>query len=369
MFGARGVGKSTLLRRHFLGNRNVVFIDLLNPKTEDLFRVHPEELSQIVKTQQPAWIVIDEVQKLPRLLDLVQLHIENDQQKFVLSGSSARKLKRGSANLLAGRATMNYLHPLAAREIGKSFDLIQALSWGLLPKVHGLERVEDKIDFLESYCLTYLKEEIVSEQIVRSLDPFRNFLPIAAQMSGKPINFSKIARDVGVDTSTVQNYFSILEDTLIGFSLPALHSSVRKRQRLAPKFYLFDIGIMRALAGMLDEPVKKSSSLYGTYFEHFIIQEIRKLSDYKKIRWNFSYLMTKDGVEIDLVLEKSNKPLILIEIKSAENIQSDDLTSFIKITRDFKSARAFCLSCDPREKQFEHVHCLHWLDGLKELGL
>jgi predicted AAA+ superfamily ATPase len=369
LFGARGVGKSTLLKRHFDDHDRVVFIDLLEPKTEDLFRVHPDELTQIVRNQKPEWIVIDEVQKLPRLLDLVHFHIENDQQKFVLSGSSAHKLKRGSANLLAGRATMNHLHPLTANELGQAFDLHHALSWGLLPKIYGLNTDGEKFDFLESYCLTYLKEEIVSEQIVRNLDPFRNFLPIAAQMSGKIINYSKIAREVGVDTTTVQNYFSILEDTLIGFTLPAFHRSVRKRQRLAPKFYLFDLGVTRALAGILDVPVRKATGSFGNYFEHFLIQEIRKLADYKKIRWNFSYLMTKDNVEIDLILERPSRPLILIEIKSADNIQREDIASFIKVTSAFTDARSYCFSSDPRKKIFDHVECLHWQEGLAALGL
>lgn len=369
LFGARGVGKSTLLQQHFSGQKGVVFIDLLSPKTEDLFRVNPNELSQIVKVERPEWIVIDEVQKLPRLLDLVHLHIEKDGQKFALSGSSARKLKRGSANLLAGRATMNHLYPLTSTELGDEFDLQQALTWGLMPKIQDLPEVNDRFDFLESYCLTYLKEEILSEQLVRSLDPFRNFLPIAAQMSGKPLNFSKIGREVGVDTTTVQNYFSILEDTLLGFSLPAFHHSVRKRQRQAPKFYLFDIGILRALSRSLDEPVKKSTIPYGTFFEHFLIHEIRRLADYKKIRWDYSYLVTKDDVEIDLILEKPNRPLILIEIKSSENLQKGSITNFIKISKDFENAEAYCFSCDPQEKAFEHVKCLHWKDGLEALGL
>jgi predicted AAA+ superfamily ATPase len=322
-----------------------------------------------LKLKKPDWIVIDEVQKLPKLLDLVHLHIEKHKQKFALSGSSARKLKRGGANLLAGRATMNHLHPFSSTELKNDFDLNTSLAWGLLPQIQSYQNDQDKFDFLESYCLTYIKEEIVSEQIVRSLDPFRDFLPIAAQMSGKPLNFSKIARDIEVDTTTVQNYFSILEDTLLGFSISSHHNSIRKRQRKAPKFYFFDTGVLRALWGVLDQPINESTSLYGLYFEHFLILEIKKLSDYKKIRWNFSYLLTKDDVEIDLILEKPNTPTLLIEIKSTKNIQEEDLSSSIKLSKDFKNSKAYCFSRDSQEKKFQHVHCLHWEKGLKELGL
>ena len=367
LFGARGVGKSTLLKSYFKGSANVKYIDLLSLKVEDRFRLNPDELSQIVLNEKPDWIIIDEVQKLPKLLDLVHLHIEENKQKFALSGSSARKLKRGGANLLAGRASLNYLHPLSAFELKEDFNLNQALNWGLLPNILSLPEDSDKFDFLESYCLTYLKEEIVAEQVIRSLDPFRNFLPIAAQMSGKPLNFSKIAKNVGVDTTTVQNYFSILEDTLLGFSLPSYHNSIRKRQRKAPKFFFFDNGVLRALWGLLDQPVKESTSMYGNYFEHFVIQEIRKLADYKKKRFNYSYLLTKDDVEIDLILEQPNQPTILIEIKSTTNIQKEELSSFIKISKEFKNARSFCLSRDPQEKQFEHVTCLNWKDGIKKI--
>lgn len=281
LFGPRGSGKTSLLKARFEG-KNVLFLDLLNPRIEDQFRMNPESLIAQISAQKPDWVVIDEVQKLPRILDLVHLLIEEKKQKFALTGSSARKLKRGSANLLAGRAFMNHLFPFSALELGKQFSLEQALSFGLLPKVQYLENAQDKIDFLESYALTYLKEEIQAEQVIRRIDPFRQFLQVAAQMNGKIINYRKIARDVGVDSTTVQNYFSILEDTLIGFYLPSYSKSIRKRQREAPKFYLFDPGIVRALSKNLDVKLKPGNYAYGDAFEHFVILEIFKLISYFK---------------------------------------------------------------------------------------
>jgi uncharacterized protein len=237
VFGARGVGKSTLIRSLYGSDLNVVTFNLLDLKVEDDLRTNPQSLVEIARAQKPEWVVIDEIQKLPKLLDLVHLMIEEDKQKFILTGSSARKLKRGAGNLLAGRAFVYHLHPFTSVELGHEFDLLDALNWGLLPKTQALKTDEEKQDFLEAYCRTYLKEEIQQEQIVRNLDPFRQFLEIAAQMNGKIINFSKIAREVGVDTTTVQNYFSILEDTLLGFFLPSYHKSVRKRQISAPKYW------------------------------------------------------------------------------------------------------------------------------------
>ncbi len=368
LFGPRGSGKTSLLKARFEG-KNVLFLDLLNPRIEDQFRMNPESLIAQISAQKPDWVVIDEVQKLPRILDLVHLLIEEKKQKFALTGSSARKLKRGSANLLAGRAFMNHLFPFSALELGKQFSLEQALSFGLLPKVQYLENTQDKIDFLESYALTYLKEEIQAEQVIRRIDPFRQFLQVAAQMNGKIINYRKIARDVGVDSTTVQNYFSILEDTLIGFYLPSYSKSIRKRQREAPKFYLFDPGIVRALSKNLDVKLKPGNYAYGDAFEHFVILEIFKLISYCKKRWDISYLRTKDDAEIDLIIEVSQGKTICIEIKSSDNIRENDLAKFIEISKDVPRSKSYCFSNDLGPKNFSHVQCLHWTDGLKEIGL
>lgn len=244
LFGARGTGKTSLLQQEFVGHPGVLYIDLLKPSEEDLYRLYPETLAHQIEAETFEWVIVDEIQKLPKLLDLVHHAIVNKRQKFILTGSSARKLKRGAANLLAGRASVYHLYPFTARELGDDFDLQTALEWGLLPEVWNLKQAGDRAETLYAYALTYLKEEVQAEQFVRKLDPFRKFLEVAAQSNGKIVNFSKIGNDVGVDTTTVQNYFSILEDTLLGFILPSYHKSVRKRQREAPKFYFLILALL-----------------------------------------------------------------------------------------------------------------------------
>lgn len=366
LFGARGTGKSTLMQKDF-DLQNSVWIDLLDPILEDRFARHPDELKNIV-LELPTHIthiVIDEIQKLPKLLDVVHSLIESTNKYFVMTGSSARKLRRGGANLLAGRAFVYYLFPLSFIELGNQFNLENALHWGLLPKIYSLNTVEDKTQFLQAYAHTYLKEEIWAEQFIKKLDPFRRFLEVSAQANGKIINFANIARDVGVDDKTVKEYFSILEDTLIGFFLEPFHHSFRKRLSLKPKFYYFDIGVTRALARQLSLPLKKSTSLYGEVFEHFIILECLKLAAYFRKEFRFSYLKTKDDVEIDLIVERPGKIPLFIEIKSSSEIKKEDISAFIRVTKEFGNCESVVFSQDPFKKKYDHVTVFPWAKGIK----
>ena len=207
-------------------------------------------------------------------------------------------------NLLVGRAFVYNLFPLTVPELEDAFDLEDALRWGTLPGIYALEGNEDKQSYLRAYALTYLKEEIVAEQIVRRLDPFRQFLEVAAQANGTIINYANIARDVGADPKTVISYFSILEDTLVGFLLPAFHRSVRKQQRTNPKFYFFDTGVKRSLDRTLNVPLNARTYEYGKAFEHFVITQIAHLSRYRYPDWRLSYLQTGAGAEIDLLIDR-----------------------------------------------------------------
>lgn len=368
LFGPRGTGKSTLLRERL---KNAHFIDLLDPEVEDAFHRSPGEFEQRVKRLPPGteWVVIDEIQKAPRLLDSVHRMVESFPLRFVLTGSSARKLKRGGANLLAGRAFVHHLHPLTHRELGTAFDLKQALCWGGLPRIYGLPDIADRQAFLRAYTLTYLREEIVAEQLVRRLDPFRQFLEVAAQCNGQIINYSKVARDIAVDTKTVQTFFEILEDTLIGVLLPPTHRSVRKRQRTQPKFYLFDPGVKRALDRTLEQELLPQTWAFGQAFEHFVIVEALRLASYSKPDWRFSYLRTKDDAEIDLVIDRPGMPTAWVEIKSTDRLSEDDLASFRRLSRDLPSAALYCLSRDPHPKMIDRISCLPWNEGLREIGL
>lgn len=367
LFGPRNTGKSTIINSYYHKNDSMVF-DLLDPLLEDRFSRDPSELTRIVKglPEEIKYVIIDEVQKIPKLLDIIHHLIESTNKYYVLTGSSARKLKYGGANLLAGRAFVYYLYPFSFLEIESKFNLEEALNWGLLPKIFELKTFEDKKRFLDSYSHTYIKEEIWAEQFVKNLDPFRKFLEVAAQMNGKIINFHKIALDVGVDDKTIKKYYSILEDTLIGFFLEAFQHSVRKRLNSKPKFYFFDVGVARSLARLLTIPVIPKTTLYGDVFEHFIILECMKLASYCNNDYRFSYLMTKDDVEIDLVVERPGKPLLLIEIKSNDNVSKESISSFIKLTKDLEGCEAVCLSNDRFAKIIDNVTVYPWQEGIKK---
>lgn len=370
LFGARGTGKTLLLKERFKGAA-ALYIDLLDPDLNQTYSLRPRTLLDQLAAlpKKTAWIIIDEIQKVPALLDVVHQQIEASHFKFALSGSSARKLKRGGANLLAGRAFVNHLFPLTSREIGEPFSLTAALAWGTLPHLFALESAEEKRDFLRTYTHTYLQEEITAEQVVRRLDPFRRFLFVAAQMSGQIVNFSKIAREVGASTPTVQTYFQILEDTLVGLLLEPFHESIRKRQLGNPKFYFFDTGVQRALNNTLTVELKPQTHAFGVAFEHFVINEINRLQSYAKKDYRFSYFCTKDDVEIDLIIERPGLKRALVEIKSTERTTEEDVRALQSLGKDIARSEAFCLSLDRTAKKIGGIWCLPWQKGLEEIGL
>jgi predicted AAA+ superfamily ATPase len=371
LFGARGTGKSTFLRQHFPQDDTVMWIDLLDPEQEDRLSRSPRELAERLEATagKVQWVVLDEIQKVPRLLDVVHGRIETAGTRFAMTGSSARKLKREGTNLLAGRAFIHNLFPLTHRELGSDFDLDAALMYGTLPGLLKFTGNGEKAAFLRAYALTYLREEVWAEHLVRKLDPFRKFVEIAAQCNGEIVNFANISRDVGADIKTVQSYFEILEDTLFGFLLEPFHRSIRKRQRQAPKFYLFDPGVRRALDRTLTVELKPGTYAYGKAFEHFVIIEALRLSAYRQNDFRFSYLRTKDGAEIDLIVERPGAPVALLEIKSSERIDERDTKSLERLAADIPDAEAFCLSRDPVSRRIGSVTALPWQQGLTELGV
>ncbi len=369
VFGARGTGKSTLIEKTFL-QENTYFIDLLDTEWEERLNLNPQELESIVKglPKTITHIVIDEIQKIPKLLDVVHSLIERTNKIFILTGSSAKKLKKGGANLLAGRAFVLNLFPFTFIELEKNFNLQTTLQYGSLPRISHLKTERSCQQFLRSYTQVYLREEIWNEQIVRNLNPFRKFLEVAAQCNGKIINIANIARDVGVDDKTVSSYYHILEDTLLGFYLEPFHHSFRKRLAKKPKFYFFDCGVVRALTNMLTVPLKPGTSAYGEVFEHYIICECLRLSSYLKPDYKFSYLQTKDEVEIDLVLERPAEPLLLIEIKSTTHVKEEYCKNLEKIGLELgEKVELILLSQDKIRKKFGSVNCIFWEDCLREI--
>ena len=321
------------------------------------------------RVHKPKWVVIDEIQKNPVLLDIVHKMIEDHGVKFALSGSSARKLKRGQANLLAGRAIALYLPPFCSMELGKNFNLSRALKLGLLPRFWNGEKLSDKdiVRSLYTYVDVYLKEEVAQEQLVRKLTPFRIFLQVAGQTNGFVINFSKIDRDAGLGAGQARKYFEILSDTLLGVFLPPYHRSIRKRQDQGSKFYFFDTGVVRALQMLAGESLSPSTFEYGNLFETFIINEIFKISRALEKRWHFSYLRTQAGVELDLIVEKPRTKPILIEIKSSLRIKQEYLRPFKRLSEDFPKSQKYIWYRGEDSYVKEGVRCLPWHKGLKQL--
>jgi predicted AAA+ superfamily ATPase len=367
LFGPRGTGKSTLLKERFDPNQ-CLWLDLLDTSVEDRFDRNPSELYAIVKAlpKEIPYVVVDEIQKVPKLLDEVHRLIEETDKIFILTGSSARKLKHGGANLLAGRAFVYHLYTLSCFELKDQFDLDKALHWGTLPKIFNFNDDLGKGEFLRSYVDTYLKEEIWNEHVIRKLPPFRRFLEVAAQCNGKIINYANIAKDVGVDDKTIKEYFSILEDTMIGFFLESFHNSFRKRLVEKPKFYFFDPGVVRALTRRLSVSLTPKTSAYGEAFEHFILLEFIRLGNYFQPDYRFSFLRTVNDVEIDLIVERPGQSLLCIEIKSSEIVDEHDIGAYIKITKDMEGCEAIVLSQDRFMKKFDHVTCYPWRQWIEE---
>ncbi|MCB0342926.1 MAG: ATP-binding protein [Pseudobdellovibrionaceae bacterium] len=370
LFGARGTGKSTFIEQQWLPtlkSGRCLQYDLLDDDVEERLARSPNKLVQDIEACDtlPEWVVIDEVQKVPRLLDVVQSVIVKKKIKFLLSGSSARKLKKEGANLLAGRAFDYRLYPFSFVELADSFNADHTLNFGALPSVFNFSDSKEKSKYLASYVRNYVRLEVQMEQLLRKLDPFRSFLEVAAQMNGKMLNFSKIAKGVGVDTKTVQNYYSILEDTYLGFVLPAYHTSVRKSQLVTPRFYFFDIGVKRTLDNSIHSPVVQGTSFYGETFEHMVVLEFLKLNSYLERGYRLSFFATKEGAEMDLLLSRGRE-LILIEIKSAARIDETEVKKMLPLMRETK-AKAYYLSQDPNIEKIDGVMCMPWMEGIKRI--
>lgn len=365
LFGPRGTGKTSLLKYVF-NQKNVLWINLLNEDEYRKFVVHPELIDELISIKYD-WVIVDEVQRVPALLNHIHKLIETKKIKFALTGSSARKLKRESANLLAGRAFENKLHPLTSFELGDDFNLENILNYGSLPKIFSLETEQEKSQYLRSYANIYIKSEIKEEQVVRKIEPFLKFLEIAAQMNGKILSYSKIAKDAGVDSKAVERYFEILADTFIGFFLEPYHESVRKRQFQKAKFYFFDLGVKKALDRTLTVPIVPQSYSYGDAFESFFILECIRLNDYYLKDFKFSYLRTKDNLEIDLIIDRPGLGRVFIEIKSTKNFNTYDTSRYLAIAKDLKAKHFWFVTQDKHPRTVDKFLILPWQEALKKL--
>lgn len=347
LFGARQTGKSTILRQQFPG---AIFIDLLDTNLKGRFQRRPGLLHEMLSDKTAGTLVIiDEIPEVPELLNEVHRLISERQLVFILCGSSARKLKRKGYNTLGGRAFPVYLFPFVSAELS-DFNLQQAINYGMLPP-HYLAKNPDRR--LSAYIDVYLKEEIKEEALVRNLNAFQRFLEVAAMTDGEMINLQNIAQDCGVSANTVGNYFDILEDTLIGFRLPAYTKTMKRRLVQAPRFYYFDVGVTNHL--LHRKNLVRGTTEYGHAFEHLIMQELRAYLSYTQSCERLSYWRTYSGLEVDAVIGDAR---VAIEIKSVEEVLPRHLKGLKAFKDDYPDSRTIIVSQDAIEHRMHDVECI-----------
>ena len=319
LFGPRGTGKSTWIRSRFEGAH---VVNLLPPEAMLRYEREPSLLrAEVLARPKAEWIVVDEVQRVPKLLDEVHFLMEADgYRRFVLSGSSARKLKRGGANLLAGRAVLRKLFPLTAAELDFSVPVDQVLRYGAMPLSITAPDDDAREDFLRAYVTTYLAEEVKAEGLVRDLGAFSRFLQVACLAAARTTNVSALARDAAVSRETVRGYFEILVDTLIGEWLPAYRPRAKVKEVAHPKFYWFDPGVLHAAAGGFDQP--QPSDWEGVLLEHLVFHELRSYLHYGGVKGSLGYWATPSGSEVDFVWWRGRE-MVAIEVKSGMRYRRD----------------------------------------------
>lgn len=359
LFGPRGTGKSTII--HFR-HPDALFIDLLQPEVVRSYMAYPERLREVIIAAKPVIVVIDEVQKVPILLSVVHSLIEQKLGiQFILTGSSARKLKRTSADLLGGRALKKELHPFMAAELGSQFSLEKSLSDGLLPLLLGSENPQE---VLHAYVNLYLREEIQAEGLVRSVENFSRFLEVITFSHGAQLNTMNVSRECEVKRKTVENYIEILEDLLLAFQLDVFSKHVQRALVSHPKFYLFDAGVYSALRpkGPLDRP----EEIEGAALEGLVAQHLRAWNDYSNIKYSLSYWRTRTGLEVDFIVY-GEKGFWAIEVKNAKRILPQDTKSLEIFLQDYPMAKAILLYRGSEMIQKGNVICMPCSKFLLEL--
>ncbi len=358
LFGPRGTGKSYWVRHTF---PKAVYLDLLEAELYLPLSANPQRLSQYIPKGCRDWIVLDEVQKIPELLDEVHRLIEKERYKFILTGSSARKLKGRSVNLLAGRALTLYLHPLTAVELGKDFSLERSLQYGQLPCAYTEENPKA---YLAGYAKTYLQEEIQQEGLTRNIGAFSRFLEAASFSQGSALNLSAIARDCSVERKVVEHYFSILEDLLWGVLLPVFSKRAKRRVVQHPKFFLFDAGVYRTIRpkGPLDTP----EEIDGHALETLLFQDLSAWNHYLGLGSTLYYWRTAAGLEVDFVLY-GEQGLLAFEVKRTGKVRPEFLRGLRAFLGDYPQAKAYFFYCGERRMREGPIEILPFADGLREL--
>ena len=381
LFGPRQVGKTTLIKNSF-GLDSCLIYDLLIPEELRRLKMNPGRLRDeiIYRDSKYTHVFIDEVQKLPEILDEIHYLLENMKKPpaFIVSGSSARKLKRSNANMLGGRAFSFSLFGLTHLELMQSskFSLYRSLEFGSLPAIYLLsmgdgtvaeigvrQQCQDAILALRSYVNTYIKEEIQMEALVRNLDTFTEFLKLAADENTNVLNYSNIASDIGVSSATVKEYYQILEDTLLGFYLRPYSSRLRKKLSKHPKFYFFDTGVTRALQQKLSLELTPKTKEFGKAFEHFIIKEFIYTANYLNPDYKFSYYRTENNAEVDLIIEAPTGKVFAVEIKASDTPKNSELKGLKSFKTLVPKASLICASlAEKRYKLDEDIWVYPWAE-------
>jgi len=357
LFGPRGTGKSTWLKDQF---KDAFYIDLLNYENYRLLLGNPHRLESMIPPSAKT-VIIDEIQKVPALLDEVHRLIEARKLHFILTGSSARKIRKGGTNLLAGRAHQRSFHPLTCWEMGKDFSLERALKFGLLPlATHS----EDPKDFLSAYVGTYLREEVQAEGLVRNLSNYSHFLEIASFSQAQPLTMTSIASDVGVDAKVIASYFEVTEDLLLSFRLPVFSKRAKRRLTTHPKFYFFDVGVYRTLRpkGPLDSPAE----LDGPGLETLFFQHYRALGEFTQWDQKPFWWKTSTKVEVDFV-SYGEEGLFAFEFKRSAATREEDLIGLKLFQQDYPMAKCFLLNFTNETKQMGGIQIMNFEKALWDL--
>jgi uncharacterized protein len=356
LWGARQTGKSTLLKALF--GESQVF-DLLLGEVYDRFRREPSLLRQVLEERDPSLpVIIDEIQRLPELLNEIHWIIENKGFRFILSGSSPRKIVRSGGNLLGGRALRYELYPLSWSEI-PGFDLLKALNHGLLPKIYQSSNPQK---LLSAYIGNYLKDEVTAEARIRNIASFSRFLETAAFSNGEMVNYTNIAAECGVSSPTVKEYFQILEDALIGRFVPSYRKKPKRRVILAPKFWFFDLGIAGNL--LKRGRIEYRSEAFGKAFEHFIYQEIQAHRSYTDLNYDLHYWRTASGIEVDFILGDHEAA---IEVKSTSQANPRQMQGLRQFAEEYKVKHLILVSNDPLPRKMDNIRVLPWKVFLEQL--
>lgn len=359
LFGPRGTGKTSWIKQYL---PNSVYIDLLDMRVYSELLADPGLLVKWIPEPLNDWVVIDEIQKVPALLNEVHRLIETKGYRFLLTGSSARSLRKKGVNLLAGRALQYHMHPLICDELESQFSLEKALKYGLLPSVWSNDA--DPQHYLESYIATYIREEVQQEGLTRNIGDFYRFLQIASFSQGETLNYSEISREAAIDRRVVSGYFDIVNDLLLSVSLPAFTKRAKRRLVTQSKFYFFDVGVYRAIRPK--GPLDMVEEIDGAALETLFLQHLKAVNDYYRLGYEFYFWRTSNQVEVDFIAY-GEKGLIAFEIKRKAKITPKDLKGLKTFASDYKMAKLYLIYGGEQEEFHGDIQALPISNALFKL--